>query len=121
MRYLEPPFDRERSDAFLRDAGLCDPPLVYAVEDGDGFAGYVIFHPYDENSYEIGWVLSKTCWHRGYAFELTEALIDHARGKTRRLIIECSPHQRATAKIAGRCGFEYAGFSDGCDVYKLNL
>ncbi len=121
MRYLEPPFDRERSDAFLRDAGLCDPPLVYAVEDGGGFAGYVIFHPYDENSYELGWVLAKSCWHRGYALELTEALIDRARGRTRRLVIECSPHQRATAKIARRCGFEYAGFADGCDLYRLEI
>ena len=30
MRYIEPPFSLEQTRAFLRDAGLCAPPLVYA-------------------------------------------------------------------------------------------
>ena len=54
MRYLEPPYDRARAEAFLCSAGLADPPLVYAVEENGTFLGYVIDHAYDENSVEIG-------------------------------------------------------------------
>ena len=72
MRHLEPPFDRARSDAFLREAGLCESPLVYAVQEDARLIGYVIYHPYDEGSYEIGWVLFPEYWGRGCASALTE-------------------------------------------------
>ena len=49
MRYLEPPFSREQTRAFLERAGLTPEPLILAVDDG-GFAGYVIWHPYDDVS-----------------------------------------------------------------------
>lgn len=31
MRFVEPPFDREQTRRFIETAGLCAPPLVYAV------------------------------------------------------------------------------------------
>ena len=57
MRYLEPLYDRAQTEAFLHRAGLSEPPLVYAAEGNGHFIGYVIYHPYDEESIEIGWVL----------------------------------------------------------------
>ena len=42
MRYLEAPFSPERTQAFLAEAGLCEPPLIWAVEDDGGFCGYVM-------------------------------------------------------------------------------
>lgn len=44
MRYLEPPYDRVQTEAFLHDAGLSEPPLVYAVQKDERFIGYVIYH-----------------------------------------------------------------------------
>ena len=44
MCHLEPPFSSEQSRTFLDEAGLSEPPLIYAVEDGSGFAGYIIYH-----------------------------------------------------------------------------
>ena len=38
MRYLEPPFSREQTRAFLDRAGMTPEPLILAVDDG-GFAG----------------------------------------------------------------------------------
>ena len=67
MRYLEPPFDRAQTEDFLRRAGLAEPPLVYAAEENGDFIGYVIYHAYDEQSVEIGWVLLPEYWGRGYA------------------------------------------------------
>ena len=61
MRYLEPPYDRVQTEAFLHDAGLSEPPLVYAVQEDERFIGYVIYHEYDA-----------TVWRAaGYCFRST--------------------------------------------------
>ena len=53
MRWLEPPFTREQTERFLEQAGLSEPPLIYAAESAAGeFLGYVIYHDYDERSRE---------------------------------------------------------------------
>lgn len=122
MRFIEPPYSAEKAASFLKRAGLCAEPLIFAVEDKwDRFVGYVIYHPYDGNSYEIGWVLRREEWHKGYAQELTEALIADAKEKTDYLVIECSPGQEATKKIARNNGFDYAGETEGCEVYRCRL
>lgn len=99
MRYLEPPFSREQTRAFLERAGLTPEPLILAVDDG-GFAGYVIWHPYDDVSMELGWVLDRSRWGRGYAGELTRLLTDRARRQGRGVVIECVPEQTVTRHIA---------------------
>lgn len=119
MKYLEPPYSREAAKTFLEKVGLSDPPLIYAVCDhSERFVGYVIFHCYDEHGMEIGWVLSPAEWHKGYASELTAALLKTAKSEYEYAIIECSPEQEATKRIAAKSGFTYCGMSDGCEVYK---
>ncbi len=57
---MEVPYTKEATQAFLTQCGAIEEPLVYAVEDcSRAFVGYIIYHPYDEVSYEIGWVLHK--------------------------------------------------------------
>lgn len=122
MKYLEAPYTREAAEAFLRRCALGDAPLIYAVEDkGGAFVGYVIYHPYDAGSYEIGWVLHKRHWGMGYASELTQCLIEDARDKTDNLIIECLPAQTATGNIALKHRFSFVEHRDGLDVYRLSL
>ena len=91
MRYLEPPYDRVQAEAFLHHAGLSEPPLVYAVEENGSFIGYVIYHAYDAESVEIGWVLLPEYWGRGYASALTDRLIDRARQAQKSVVLECAP------------------------------
>lgn len=122
MRFLEPPYSKEKTEVFLSEAGLNDEPLIYAVDDANGhFIGYVIYHAHDGNTYEIGWVLYKKEWHKGYAQELTERLIDDAKKNHRDLLIECLPEQTASKRIARSNGFEYCGTADQCDVYLLKV
>ena len=118
MRYLEPPFNREKAEAFLHHAGLTEPPLVYAAEINGGFIGYVIYHKYDEESVEIGWVLLPEYWGRGYASALTDRLIDRARQEQKSVVIECAPAQAATKRIAVKKGFRDCGICDGLAVYR---
>lgn len=36
MRFLEPPFSKEKTTDFLREVGLCDEPFIYAVDNLEG-------------------------------------------------------------------------------------
>ena len=119
MRYLELPYDRARTEVFLRRAGLAAQPLVYAAEEGGSFIGYVIYHAYDEDSVEIGWVLLPEYWGRGYASALTDRLIDRARQERKSVVIECAPAQEATKRIASKKGFRDCGICDGLALYRL--
>lgn len=118
MRYLEPVYTLADTEAFLHKAGLSLPPLIYAVEDGDGhFTGYIIYHACGEECMEIGWVLRPEEWHKGYADELTKCLVEKTKEMERDAVIECIPGQETTKHIALKNGFEYRGILDGCCQY----
>ena len=119
MRYLELPYDRERAADLLRTAGLSQPPLLYAAEEDGKFLGYVIFHRYGEaDAVELGWVLRRSAWGRGYAGRLTALLLSAAEGKWAEAVIECAPEQRASVRVAEKLGFREEGMADGCRVFR---
>lgn len=122
MQYIEAPFSYSQTQAFIREAGLCHPPLVYALlwKETERVIGHVIFHPVQKNEWEIGWILSRSYWGMGIASECTAALVARSRALgAASCLIECHPAQTATARIARKHSFGYAGTSDGCDVYRL--
>lgn len=124
MEYIEPPFDLEQTRDFIEEAGLCEPPLVYALEwrATETVIGHVIFHKYEENSYEIGWIISRDYWGKGIASEVTASLIKFAKTlNVSSCVIECDPRQMASIRIAQKHGFIYEGEDDGCAVYRLML
>ncbi len=117
MRWIEPPFSLEQTERFIREAGLCEPPLVYAVirkESGE-LIGHLIWHDWDEGAAELGWVLRRDCWGLGYAAELTAAMLAQSEGA---VVIECSPGQSASRRIAERFGFTLTGEANGLAIYK---
>ena len=121
MRYIEPPFSREQTENFLIDAGLREVPLVFAAEKDGWFLGYVIFHEYDADSYELGWVLKKEFWGKGYASIITRQMIAKAAEMKKGLVLECVPEQEKTKHLALANGFAYIGNVDGLDVYRRNV
>ena len=118
MEHIEPVFDLEKTAAFLENAGLCEVPLIWAVEDGGVFIGYVICHDYDETSREIGWVLCPEHWGKGIATKLTEKLMQRAFADGKDAVIECAPAQEVTKHIGLKLGFKYTGQRDGCEVFR---
>ena len=124
MEHIEPPFDLEQTREFIRAAGLCEPPLVYALlwRETGGVIGHVIFHPYDGSSWEIGWILNRAYWGMGIAQELTEALVRYARGAgIESCVIECGKAQAASGHIALKNHFILEGKTDGRYVFRLDL
>ena len=121
MRWLEPPFSRTQTEDFLEQAGLSEPPLIYAAENMSGeFLGYAIYHDYDEYSRELGWVLKPAFWHMGYADEMTALLTALARREGKDAVIECVPEQTVSARIARRQAYSVEGRADCCVDNRLN-
>lgn len=124
MAYLEPPFSKEQTKDFLRDVGLSEQPLIYSVchKEDACMIGYLIFHPYEADIYELGWVLNKKYWHMGIAEELTQEVVRYAKQeKIPAVVIECVPEQKASIAIAEKNGFSFCGTQERCNVYRLNL
>ncbi|MBR4461668.1 MAG: GNAT family N-acetyltransferase [Erysipelotrichaceae bacterium] len=121
MKYLEVPFSLEQTRIFLQEAGLSDPPMIYAAEYENSFAGYVIYHDFDETAMEIGWVLLPEYWNMGIASSLTELLIRKAESEGKDAVIECDTEQKITEHIAEKYEFHYEGESDGLKRYRLRL
>ena len=92
---------------------------MYAAEESGSFIGYVIYHAYDEQSVEIGWVLLPEYWGHGYASALTDRLIDRARQEQKSVVIECAPAQEATRRIAIKKRVPCLRSCDGLAVYRL--
>ena len=119
LRYIEPPYTLEQTKVFLLENGLCDRPLIYVAESDEGkYVGYVIYHDYDEHTIEIGWLLKRSEWGKGYAKELTNIMIEQAKLEGKSVIIECSQEQLITRHIAKSFGFKYQGVTDGCDQWR---
>ena len=124
MTYIEQPFDMERTKGSIQSAGLCEPPLVYAIvwKMTGKVIGHAIFHSYEKKDYEIGWVLHKDYWGMGIADEVTKELIKSARDMgAESCVIECDERQSASKKLAIKNGFAYEGKSEKLERYRLLL
>lgn len=123
MEYIEAPFTLEGTKDFLNKNALSYPPRVFASEykENKKLIGHIIFHKYDKESYEIGFILNQNYWGQGIASEVTKSLIDYAKNKNiHSLIIECDKRQLATQKIAKNNNFKLI-CSEDLLVYELFL
>ncbi len=124
MMYVEQAFDIERVNSFIQLAGLCKPPLVYAIvwKMTGTVIGHAIFHCYEKNDYEIGWILNRNYWGIEIADEVTKELIKCAGYLgAESCVIECDERQIASKKIAIKNGFVYEDKSGRLERYRLML
>ena len=119
MGWVGPPFSPEETRAFLEKYALAAGPLVYALveKESSRLAGHVIFHAYPglPGCWELGWVLGRAFWGRGYAFEVSHALLAAAQDCHRisRVILEAHPENRASLRLIRRLGAVPEGEGDG--------
>ena len=85
--------------------------MIFAAEKDGQFIGYVIFHEYDIDSYELGWVLAKKYWGKDMITKSAEMKKD--------LIIECVFEQEKTKHLALSNGFTYTDNFNNLDAFRL--
>lgn len=121
MQYIEPPYTRQQTAAFIADQGRSEIPLVYGLEslDTGKLIGHVIWHPFDSEAYELGWILGREHWGKGYAREITEALLETAKKELQDVVIQCTPEQLSTRHIAQHFGFFFLGVENGLCMYRF--
>lgn len=125
MRHIEPPFSREATSSFILSSALREKPMVFAVVETQTcqVIGQAIYHRFDEESFELGWILARKHWGKGYANEMTQALISHAQKDPtiRSLVIECDPAQLVTKHIAEKHGFGEVSSNDRLIQFRLEI
>ena len=122
MKYIEEPFTIEKTEKFIKNVGVLKKPLVYAIEfkDTNEVIGHVIYHEYDKNSYEIGWIINNSYWGLGIANEITQRFIEYSNIiGIKELVIECNSKQTISKHIALKNKFIYEETIGDCDVYRL--
>ena len=122
MRYIEPPFDLAKARKFITDCAH----LVYCLceKETDIPVGHIIWHPYmgDVTRYELGWILASRYHGRGYAHEISRALIEYAKGQgIDRIILETVPENADSIRLIERLEAQYTGNEEGLLVYEIRL
>ena len=76
MQNCEPAFNFEKTKKFLEEFCITKKSAVAAVlKDSGKMIGYILFKPWDEAVYEIGWIFNKKYWRQGYAYEACAEII----------------------------------------------
>ena len=120
MRFIEPPYTRSQTAAFITDQLRAEVPQAYALTDHDGtLLGQLTWHPYDSEAYELGWILAREHWGKGYATEITQALLGIAWSELKDVVIQCTPEQTTAASIAAKNGFFFLGVENGLHVHRF--
>ncbi|MCD8382169.1 MAG: GNAT family N-acetyltransferase [Clostridiales bacterium] len=80
MRYAEPPYSMEQTEAFLNTFCIQQRRAVAAVCKKSGIViGYILFSPLKQPGvWEMGWFFRRSYWRQGLAFEGCSALIRYA-------------------------------------------
>lgn len=70
---------------------------------------------YDPSIKEIGWVIAKDHWRKGYATEGAKAMLDMAFAIVGldEVIAICKPGNQGSINIIERLGMKYQGLTDG--------
>lgn len=94
---------------FLQTAVHPIPPkieLAVTVRDDDVVVGGTGAWPVAEGRWEMGWVLRRDLWGRGYATEATHAVLNAVagRGDVHTVFARCRPENAASARVMEKLG-----------------
>ena len=97
---------------FLQTAVSPIPPRIelgITVLGDDKVVGGVGAWPVAEGRWEMGWVLHRDVWGRGYATEAARAVFDSVagRGDVHTIFARCRPANAASAQVMEKLGMRY--------------
>ena len=83
--------------------------------DGLAALGWVILKPYRKNCFEIGYILRRDCWRKGYLYEAASIVLDYAFGglAARRVMADTDPDNAGSIKLLEKLGFRQEGHLRG--------
>lgn len=78
MKNCEPAYTFEKTRRFLKEFCI-EKSGAFAVvlKQSQKVIGYILFKPWEEDVYEIGWIFNKKYWRNGYAYESCSAVINY--------------------------------------------
>lgn len=95
--------------------------LVLAKDSGEKIGRCHIHLDRESESAMVGWLLLKKEWGKGYATEITKALMDYAFDtmQVRRVCALCHPDNTASWRVLEKCGMRReAHFREACKYTK---
>ena len=114
MVYLPKEYRDEVRD-FLRSAesewqkpqpDICE---FAVLRDGEHIGGMTMYFEGDYTRGELGWIIRRDCWGKGYAVEAAKGLMEHFR-KTMgldRFIAHCDSENTASKRVMEKLGMHY--------------
>lgn len=115
LRYLSytPHKSVEETLNFLKTELLCYEqhqdfmPMAILLEEKDCLIGHIQLHTYRENSAQLCYLLHKDAWHKGYAREVLEAMLDRALYEKHLLYVDAvyDVENLASERLLTACGF----------------
>ena len=114
MIYL-PKESRDEVRDFLRSAesewqkpqpDICE---FAVLRDGEHIGGMTMYFEGDYTRGELGWIIRRDCWGKGYAVEAAKGLMEHFR-KTMgldRFIAHCDSENTASKRVMEKLGMHY--------------
>lgn len=121
MKYLEQPYDFEKTVDFLHSFCIARGGAFAAcLRDSGTLTGYILFKEFEPGVFEIGWIINRDFWRQGYAFEACRAIIDHAFDElgARKIFAETVDTERSPGLIK-KLGMSFDGRQGAMFIYSL--
>jgi len=79
------------------------------LREEEHIGGITLYFLEDRSEGELGWVLRKDCWGRGYTTEAAAAMLDYARDRwgMRRVIAMCDSENAASYRVMEKLGMRF--------------
>ena len=111
----------EETERFIRGAEAAwgmDPPAFceFVVLLGDAHIGAASVYPSERSGEaEVGWIINKAYWGRGYAAEAARAAMDYAASRLgiRRFIAHCDAENDASRRVMEKLGMRFVSREGG--------
>ena len=124
MEYIEPIMSYKKAESFIKKAGISNN-LIYAIvlKNNKKLIGHLIFHEYEnEKVYELGWIINKNYWNKGYAQEASMRIIKYGFDtlKIEKIIGETEEENTKSIAIFEKLGMKLTGKNaDGLAEYGI--